>query len=319
MKKFFERFPENGLLSIEVLTLLYMAVTAVMTLIWWDNIAYPQDMMVWRGGALAFMVFANIIYHFYPSRFTVALRAIPLLLCLIQWYPETYEFCKQFNYQDHVFAGIDWLLFGCQPSIEFQQMLSDTLWYEAFCMGYYAYYYMMMVTLLFFLLARYERFQWASFVFLGSFFLFYLIFDFLPVAGPQYYYQAIGIEHAQEAYFPALGHYFVEHQECLLLDDRGVFSSLVKAAQEVGEHPTAAFPSSHVGMATVTMLLAWQSRNRWLFWLQMPFYLLLVLATVYIRAHYAIDSIAGFVFAIAFFGLCSALYPDMKRLLRLKN
>lgn len=319
MIKFFERKPENGLLSVEVLTLAYMLITAVMTLVWWDGIAHPEDMMVWRGGALLFMVLANIIYHFYPSRLTIALRAIPLLLCLAQWYPETYEFCKQFNYQDHVFAGIDWMIFGCQPSIEFSRLLPGAQWSEAFSMGYYAYYYMMMATLLFYLFARYERFQWASWVFLGSFFIFYLIFEFLPVAGPQYYYCAIGIDRAQEAYFPELGHYFVNHQEMLPMEAKGIFGQLVKLAQEAGERPTAAFPSSHVGMSTVTMLLAWKSGNRWLFWLQMPFYVLLVFATVYIRAHYAIDSVAGLVVAFVLFGMFSALWPDMQRVLRLKK
>jgi membrane-associated phospholipid phosphatase len=72
-------------------------------------------------------------------------------------------------------------------------------------------------------------------------------------------------------------------------------------------------------MSTVTMLLAWKSGNRWLFWLQMPFYVLLVFATVYIRAHYAIDSVAGLVVAFVLFGLFSALWPDMQRVLRLKK
>lgn len=319
MSKFFERHAENGLLSVEVLTLFYMAITAVMTLVWWNNITRPEDMIVWRIGALVFMVLSNIIYHFYPSRFTIFLRVVPLLLCLIQWYPETYEFCKQFNYQDHIFAGVDWMMFGCQPSIEMMNWLPETAWHEAFCLGYYSYYYLMMATLGFILFARYENFQRASFVFLGSFFLFYFIFDFLPVAGPQFYFAAIGIDHAQEAYFPELGHYFAEHEDCLPVEDRGLFSRLVWAAHETGEHPTAAFPSSHVGMATISMMLAWQTRNRWLFWLQIPFYLLLVVSTVYVRAHYVIDSIAGLVFAFAFFGLMHGLWPGVKSCLRLKD
>lgn len=316
---FFARFSENGLLSVEVLTLAYMLITAVMTLVWWDNINRPEDMMVWRAGALAFMVLSNIIYHFYPSRFTITLRVVPLLLCLIQWYPETYEFCKQFNYQDHIFAFCDWLIFGCQPGVMMQQWLSSDAWYEAFCLGYYSYYYLMMLTIGFILFARYDDFQRASFIFLGSFFLFYLIYEFLPVAGPQYYYCAIGLDRAQEAYFPEMGHYFVDHQDCLPVEDRGLFSRLVWAAHETGEHPTAAFPSSHVGMATISMMLAWQTRCRWLFWLQVPFYLLLVVSTVYVRAHYAIDSIAGLVFAFVFFGLTHALWPGVRGLLRLKD
>lgn len=306
-------------MSVEVITLLYMAVTAVMTVIWWNGINNPGEMMVWRLAALAYIVGANIVYRCWPTRMMVFLRMVPLLLCLIQWYPETYEFCKQFNYQDHIFAHIDWMLFGCQPSMCMDQWLPGTCWYEAFCMGYYAYYYMMMAVLMFYFFARHEHFEWASFVFLASFFLFYFIFEFLPVAGPQYYYCALGVDAAARPEFPALGHYFVGHTDVLPLEVKGPFSQLVLSAQETGERPTAAFPSSHVGMSTVSMLLAWYSGNKRLFWLLMPFYVLLVIATVYIKAHYAIDSICGFVAAVLFFVLTSRLYPCAKRVFRLKD
>lgn len=317
--KLFDKHPESGLLSVEVITLIYMAVTAVMTLIWWDNINGPDVMMAWRVGVVAYIVAANLVYRRWPTRMMVLLRMTPLLLCLIQWYPETYEFCKQFNYQDHVFARTDWMLFGCQPSMLMDSWLSSTFWYEAFNLGYYSYYYMMMAVLMFYFFVRYERFQWASFVFLASFFLFYFIYEFLPVAGPQYYYCALGVEASGRAEFPALGHYFVTHTEVLPLEVRGFFSKMVLAAQETGERPTAAFPSSHVGMSTVSMLLAWYCGNRRLFWLLMPFWLLLVIATVYIKAHYAIDSICGLVAAVAFFALTSWLYPKVKTPFRLKD
>lgn len=315
----FKKQYEPGLLSVEVVTLIYMIITAVMTLIWWNGITDPAMMMYWRGGVVVYMALAIGLYHLWPCRFMVALRALPLLACLAQWYPETYEFCKQFPYQDHFFAAVDNLLFGCQPALEFDKWLSSTLWYEAFSMGYYAYYYMMMAVLLFYLIARYHDFQRATFVFLTSFFIYYLIFEFLPVAGPQYYFCAVGVEKAQLDVFPEVGNYFRDHTDMLQLEPRGIFSRLVLAAQEAGEHPTAAFPSSHVGMSTVTMLLAWRSRNRLLFWIMVPFYLLLVCATVYIKAHYAIDSIAGFVTAVLFFHLTSGLYPLARDVFRLKK
>ena len=79
-------------------------------------------------------------------------------------------------------------------------------------------------------------------------------------------------------------------------------------AQEIGERPTAAFPSSHVGMSTICMLLALVAKRKWLFWVMLPFWILLVFGTVYIKAHYAIDSIFGLVFAIGFFLLFSWVF-----------
>ena len=42
----------------------------------------------------------------------------------------------------------------------------------------------------------------------------------------------------------------------------GFFYSLVEGSQQVGERPTAAFPSSHVGMSTVLMIMAWRGSKQ---------------------------------------------------------
>lgn len=178
---------------------------------------------------------------------------------------------------------------------------------------------MMIAVILFYFVARYNDFQRASFIFLGSFFLFYFIFEFLPVAGPQYYYCALGEEAAKSPVFPEMHQYFRDHTEILPVNVQGIFSKLVLATQETGERPTAAFPSSHVGMSTICIILAWQTRNRLLFWICIPFWILLVFATVYIKAHYAIDSICGLGAAVILFCLTQWIYPYAKQIFRLKN
>ena len=76
----------------------------------------------------------------------------------------------------------------------------------------------------------------------------------------------------------------------------------------MGERPAAAYPSSHVGMSTVCMMLAWRTGNKWLFWILMPFYVVLCCSTVYIKAHYLIDSISGLFFAAFFFYVTNKFY-----------
>lgn len=307
-KEYFRKDYEKGLWSMEALTLIYMLFTTILIGIYWQNLADPTGMIVTRLIMLTAMGIMYGIYRWYPCRALRILRVVPTLLGLIFWYPETYDFCSQLPYLDHIFAGIDQALFGCQPALVFNTIVSSTFWSEAFNMGYYAYYYMMGATLIFYLLCRYSEADKAGFVFLASFFLFYVIYEFLPVAGPQYYFKAVGVETADSGVFPAVGYYFQTHTEMLMPEIKGIFSQLVLGAQEVGERPTAAFPSSHVGMSTVTMLLAWRTKNKWLFWLMMPLYLLLCCATVYIQAHYLIDSICGFFTAVLFFWLTSWLY-----------
>ena len=67
----------------------------------------------------------------------------------------------------------------------------------------------------------------------------------------------------------------------------------MEGSQQVGERPTAAFPSSHVGISTILMIMAWRGSKK-LFACLIPFYMLLCGATVYIQAHYVIDAIVGF-------------------------
>ncbi|MBR2630259.1 MAG: phosphatase PAP2 family protein [Bacteroidaceae bacterium] len=308
LKEYFRRDEEKGLWSMEIITLIYMLFTSILIAIHRNGLNDPMGMVNTRIIMLAVMAAMFGIYRFYPCRALRIARVFPVLLGLIFWYPETYDFCSQYPYLDHVFAEIDQALFGCQPALLFNKVLSSTFWSEAFNMGYYAYYYMMGATIIFYLLCRYQQADKAGFVFLASFFMFYVIYEFLPVAGPQYYFKAVGIEAAAMGEFPAVGYYFQTHTEMLTPEIKGIFSQLVIGAQEVGERPTAAFPSSHVGMSTVTMMLAWQTRNKWLFWAMFPVYLLLCCATVYIQAHYLIDSICGFFTAVLFFGLNSRLY-----------
>ena len=311
LKDYFKKDYEPGLCSMESITLIYMLFTTILLGIYWNKLSDPTGMIVTRLCMLAAIGILYGLYRWLPCRALRILRIAPPMLGLIFWYPETYDFCSQLPYLDHVFAGIDQTLFGCQPALVFNQIVTSTFWSEAFNMGYYAYYYMMAATLLFYLFCRYPDADRAEFVFLSSFFLFYVIYEFLPVAGPQYYFKAVGTEAADTGVFPAVGYYFQTHTEMLMPEIKGIFSQLVLGAQEVGERPTAAFPSSHVGMSTVTMLLAWQAKNKWLFWVMFPIYLLLCCATVYIQAHYLIDSICGFFAALLFFGVTNWLYRSI--------
>jgi len=53
-----------------------------------------------------------------------------------------------------------------------------------------------------------------------------------------------------------------------------------------------AFPSLHAAATLVALFFAWRY-TRWYFWLVLPFAIGLILSTIYLRHHYAIDLIAG--------------------------
>ena len=232
------------------------------------------------------------------------------LALLSWWYPDTYEFNRLFPNLDHLFARWEQSWFECQPALLFSQAWSHPVFSELMDMGYAVYYPLIGLVALYFFWFRYDQFGRASFVILAAFFAYYIIYIALPVAGPQYYFKAVGVEEIAQGIFPNVGHYFATHSEALTSPGYhdGVFYQMVVDAHNAGERPTAAFPSSHVGITTILMLLLMSVRNyKLLLWLT-PFYVLLCLSTVYIQAHYAVDVLGGWVSAILFYLLFSWLY-----------
>jgi len=59
----------------------------------------------------------------------------------------------------------------------------------------------------------------------------------------------------------------------------------------------AAFPSLHSAVTLLSLMLAYKY-VRWLFWILLPFCTGLLLSTIYLRHHYVIDLLAGFVLGI---------------------
>ena len=163
--------------------------------------------------------------------------------------------------------------------------------------------------MIFYFLFRYKDFEKTAFILVASFFIYYLIYIFVPVAGPQYYFPAIGAEEVAAAHFPPVGDYFNYHTALQPSPGQewGFFYRLVDASQEAGERPTAAFPSSHVGISTILLILAYKAKKT-LFLVLLPFYVLLCCATVYIQAHYLIDAIAGFITAFIIYGISVWMY-----------
>ena len=306
---------QRGLLGVEKVTLAYTLFTAAIIGIVWPYMTSPLPLICGRAFILVGMTIAIALYQVVPTRATLLLRYIYPLSLLAYWYPDTYEFCQLIPNLDYLFAAADLALFGCQPSLTFHELLPSKLWSELFHLGYFSYYPMIAITVLVPLFTDRRRFGRTAFVVLTSFFLYYLIYLFLPVTGPQYYFHAIGVDAAMQGHLAHLGDYFRTHTAMLPSPGPdGFFRQLVESAQESGERPTAAFPSSHVGISTLLMIILWKDRRRKLWLILLPFYVLLCCATVYIEAHYFVDVIGGLITAFLFYWLTNRLYPHMEHI-----
>lgn len=296
------------LIGVEAVTLIYTLFTTLLIGLFWHRMSNPVPLLEGRAFVLSGTALLWLFHWLRPNKYVLLLRYIFPLSLLGYWYPDTYEFCQLFPNLDHVFAAADRALFGCQPSITFAKLMPQKVWSELFHMGYFAYYPLIFLTVLAPLATDRKLFARTAFVVLTSFFLYYLIYLFLPVAGPQYYFHAVGTQVIESGHFPQLADYFRYHTELAVVPGPdGFFRELVESTQQSGERPTAAFPSSHVGMSTVMLMLLWRNR-RWLAGVTLPFYVFLCCATVYIQAHYLVDVFGGLVTAVLFFHFTNWLY-----------
>ncbi len=187
---------------------------------------------------------------------------------------------------DAVFARADAWLFGFQPALEFHRALpAHPAVVEAFFFGYF--FYFILITAgwwLLFLQRRYREAARALAITSACFCLMFLFFSLFPVQGPKYYFPQL-----REAWYGNFQGYLATWFM------RGTFDRLNLAG--------AAFPSSHVAIATLAFSLNWRC-NRRLAWVFLPLTLLLFASTVYLYAHYAVDVLAGLAVGLCFaFGM----------------
>lgn len=299
----------KGLFAVEKVTLIYNLLTSILILFLFQQLDHPWHMLLDRAMIAGMTFLLMYLYRLAPCKLSAFVRIAIQMSLLSYWYPDTYEFNRFFPNLDHLFASAEQWMFGGQPAIWFCHSMPHMWVSEAFNLGYFSYYPMILVVTMYYFIFRYELFEKLSFVIVTTFFIYYLIYIFVPVAGPQYYFPAIGLENVAQGNFPSIGDYFNYHQELLPGPgyDHGFFYNLVEGSQQVGERPTAAFPSSHVGVSTLLMIMAWRG-SRKLFAFLLPFYILLCGATVYIQAHYLIDAVAGFITAFVFYVLVTNMY-----------
>ena len=299
----------KGLFAVERISLIYNAITTILIVLLFSRMDHPGVMLLERAGIVAITFGLIYLYQKYPCRLSAFIRMVVQMSFLAYWYPDTFEFNRLFPNLDCFFASAEQFLFGCQPSVEFSRLCPDICFSEPFNMGYFAYYPLIAIVAIYYFVFKFEWFEKASFVIVTSFFLYYLIYIFVPVAGPQFYFPAIGMDEVEACNFLAIGDYF-NHNDILLPGpgfEQGLFYDLVEASQEVGERPTAAFPSSHVGISTILMIMAWRVNKKLCYGLA-PFYVLLCCATVYIQAHYLIDVFAGWISAIGIYVIYTWMY-----------
>jgi membrane-associated phospholipid phosphatase len=179
---------------------------------------------------------------------------------------------------DHAFVTFDYNLAGVHPSVWLAQFASPPL--NDYMQFAYMTYFLYLVLLPAILYVRGERRSfWTVMASTAiAHYSVYVISVLLPVESP---YFSLARLNAQ----PLAG---------------GYSTALITLIERLARVQGAAFPSAHVAGSMVALLASWRYR-RWLFWITLPFFVSMSVATVYGRYHYVADVLAGLaVGAIAF-------------------
>ena len=301
----------------EELTLIYMLITGVAACYLWITTGKGLGVIGVRLaiGAVIFVMagFENIT----QKTSNPLLRYIFIGCLFVYWYPETFYFNRYFENFDHLLARADFIMFGFQPSLIFSQIYPQHWFSELMNLGYLSFFPLLIITCLYFYHNDRKYAEFFFFTTILAFFLFYLLFLLVPASGPQYYFQLIDNKQISAGIYPSIGDYFSNNYINLRhTPPSGIFKFCLDLIRNIGERPTGAFPSSHIGNSTLVIILLLVKRKYKLALILLPVYVLLVLSTVYLGAHYFIDVIAGFIAAFIFYGLSVYLYPSFSGRIR---
>ena len=135
-----DKNPKKGLMTLEWVMLGYMAITIITMLFTYTKLVNPEAMLWGRLRVLVMTIALWAVYRMIPCRITKMVRIIAQMALLAWWYPDTYEINRMFPNLDHIFAGWEQDLFGCQPALLFAKALPWAVVSELMSMGYFMYY-----------------------------------------------------------------------------------------------------------------------------------------------------------------------------------
>lgn len=184
----------------------------------------------------------------------------------------------------YIFIKADAFLFGVQPCVWAERFIHPFLTtIFSFCYAMYIVFAPIVALVLYFQ-DRYQEFRYTLVSVILCFYLGYFGYILFPAAPPRF---TLLPEFTRSLHGP-------------LLDASIKFINIFPSTSR------CAFPSLHSAITVLSLLFAFKY-VRWLFWVLLPFGIGLLLGTIYLRHHYVIDLLAGFVLSVFAFWLGSKI------------
>jgi membrane-associated phospholipid phosphatase len=184
---------------------------------------------------------------------------------------------------------IDYAIFGVHPT-QWMYQFSHPVVTEILQLAYASFYLLPLVLVIdLYKRKRYQAFRITFFIVILGFYLSYFGYVAVPATGPRFTLHEF---ESIEEELPGL----------LLTGSLRIYTNSGESIPEGTVNPQKhvqrdVFPSGHTLVTLLVMWLAWRyrARSRWYLWISGT---LLIIATVYLRYHYVIDLVGGFIFAV---------------------
>jgi membrane-associated phospholipid phosphatase len=112
---------------------------------------------------------------------------------------------------------------------------------------------------------------------------------------------------------PAIGPRFtLDHLQTFSLSGVWIMEDINHLLNKLENIQRDAFPSGHTAITLLTMYYARKYDKKY-YWLMVPVTMFMIISTVYLRYHYVIDVIAGFILFFVLIKLGPFLYKKLQK------
>jgi membrane-associated phospholipid phosphatase len=219
-------------------------------------------------------------------RWTLLRDSMPFVFCA-NIYASLHDLIRFFHAPDITAALYRWdvALFGSEPTVWAERFVHPWLT-DAFTVCYWLFYVLgPLMGLLLYLRGNRAVFRHTMVTIVFCLYLGYVGYVAWPASAPRLF--------IPEAYSIHL------HGSPILDTTRDSMAVVPLTAH-------GAFPSIHCAVALLALILAWRYLH-WFFWVQLPFAVGLIVGTVYLRHHWVVDILAGFVLTFVAYVLGTAV------------
>jgi len=233
---------------------------------------YPSPAV--RLAALSIVAAALVLVAWFRPRWEFLRDVLPFLFAATI-YANLHDLIRYFGAPDITATLYRWdvFLFGVEPSIWAERFIHP-VWTDFFTVCYWLFYFWgPMLGFLLYLRRERRAFRETMVTIVFCLYLGYIGYVAWPASAPRL---------------------FIPHAYTISLRGSPALDLSRASAAAIPLTSQGAFPSLHCAVALLALLLAWK-HLRWFFWIQLLFGLGLIVGTVYLRHHWVVDILAGFV------------------------